>query len=236
MTCGLQNMCQCVCPSSPLPLCEMAMLKITSRHICSYSKRAAEMGGRRALQQLTVAYKVHFAVHLFHGQRFRHATTAYFPPADMNSFCLSASVRGPRMQLCVRRWKFWNCVILNTMTYACLSQEKKNQSWAIRGSRVRHFWKPFSGREWYFKKKKVWIVWPTYEQIEENLEWSQWKHLFVPLVASCMSLQSYPVAGSMALIEPDSLSKRMFQGKFLITSKSPSALRGWVILELNTKD
>lgn len=124
MTCGLQNMCQYVCPSSPLPLCEMAMLKITSRHICSYSKRAAEMGGRRALQQLTVAYKVLFAVHLFHGQRFRHATTAYFPPADVNSFCLSASVRGPRMQLCVRRWKFWNCVILNTMTYACLSQEK----------------------------------------------------------------------------------------------------------------
>ena len=143
MMCGLRNMCQYVRPSSPLPLCEMAILKITSRHICSHGERAAEMGGQRALQQLTVAYKVHFAVHLFHGQHFRHAATAYFPPADVNSFCLSASVCGPRMQLRVRRWKFWIAWFWTRWLVRVWGKKNKGLSRAIGESRVRHFWKPF---------------------------------------------------------------------------------------------
>lgn len=32
---------------------------------------------------------------------------SYFPLVDPDSFCLSVSKTSPRMQLCVRRWKFW---------------------------------------------------------------------------------------------------------------------------------
>lgn len=36
------------------------------------------MGGQHALQHFTIAYKLHFAVDLFHAQHFTHATTDIF--------------------------------------------------------------------------------------------------------------------------------------------------------------
>ena len=91
-----------------------------------------------------------------------------------------------------------NCVTLTRWLMHVWGLWEKGQSLA---------WEVLS-QTFYVKNGRM--VWPTLEQIEEKMEVSQWKYLFVPLVASRWGLQSYLVAGYMVLIGPDSLSTRLF--------------------------
>lgn len=97
----------------------------------------------------------------------------YFPPVDMDSFCLSVSMSGPGMRRCVcaRRWKFW---FVQFWTWWLMSVDCGSRS-VFRGRQtfLLHFSFSFFFllRKWYVQNG--WITWPTYEQRWKNLEQSQ---------------------------------------------------------------